>query len=297
MNNFKLLNPKNLEDLFGELTNRGNSARLIAGGTDLLPSLKKEKVPVPEYIISLNAIPGLSVIDKYGSMINVGALVTHNELTKSSIINEGAYVLAEACDQVGSWQIRNLATVGGNLANASPAADSVPALLVLDADIHMLSAKGKRTIKINQFFTGPGQTVLTEGEIIEKISFASLEGNVGAAFVKLGKRKAVTLSIVSAASYIKLSPDKAVFEEVRIAMGSVAPTPVRLGEAEKYLLGLQLEMIDKVSLHSAVLNDIKPIRDVRSTAEYRVAVAGVIVERALNKAVMRAKEAAKGGRN
>lgn len=296
MKNFKLVNPANLQELFQHCAEKGSSGRLIAGGTDLIPAFKKEKCEVPEYMISLKAVPELAQIKKEQNQVSVGSMVTHGEITESPVISENAFVLSEACDKVASWQIRNLATIGGNLANASPAADSAPALLVLDADIHLAGANGSRTLKLSEFFTGPGCTVLAEGEIIEKISFAPLGSNEGAAFVKLGKRKAVTLSIVSAAAYVKMNSAHTAVEEIRIAMGSVAPTPVRLFEAEKLFKGQQPEAVSRESLHQAVRSDIKPIKDARSTAEYRLEVSGVIVARAVKEAVLRAAEAGKGGR-
>ncbi len=295
MNSFRLINPGSRDELFKALAEKGNAGTLIAGGTDLMPAFRKEKTAIPEFVISLKSIPGLAVINQDGSRLNVGALATHSEVTESLLIQDKAKVLAEACDKVASYQIRNLATIGGNIANASPAADSVPALLVLDADIHLAGAGGDRVLKLELFFTGPGQTILENQELIEKLSFAPLGKGEGAAFVKLGKRKAVTLSIVSAAAYVKLSPDLLVIDEVRIAMGSVAPTPLRIKSAEALLRGCDYKSINRADLHQAVRSDIKPIKDVRSTAEYRLEVSGILVERALKLAVERAQQAAKGG--
>jgi CO/xanthine dehydrogenase FAD-binding subunit len=170
-------------------------------------------------MINLKSITELAVIEIAGGMVNVGALATHAEVYESPVIRENGYALGEACDKVASTQIRNLATIGGNIANASPAADSVPSMLVFDARIHLCSARGQRDLKLEEFFTGPGQTVLAEGEIIEKISFPAHGPGEGSAFVKLGKRKAVTLSIVSAAAYVKLSSDLTLIEEAKGSIG------------------------------------------------------------------------------
>ncbi|MBW6463784.1 MAG: xanthine dehydrogenase family protein subunit M [Firmicutes bacterium] len=295
MNSFRLINPGSIDELYNQLSERGSAGRIVAGGTDLLPAFKKEKTAVPEFVINLKSISELADINEEETKINVGALATHAEIVESFLIQGKAFVLAEACDKIASWQIRNLATVGGNIANASPAADSVPALLVLDAHLHLGSKNGHRDIKLEKYFTGPGQTVLADGELIEKVSFSALAKDEGAAFVKLGKRKAVTLSIVSAAAYVKLSPDHLVIEDVRLAMGSVAPTPLRIKSAEALLKGSKANQFDRQKLHETVRKDIKPIKDVRSTAEYRLEVSAVLIERAVKLAVERARTAGKGG--
>lgn len=295
MNSFKLINPGSKEELLKELAQKGSAGKAVAGGTDLLPACRKEKLPVPEYMINLKSITELAVIEKAGNMVNVGALATHAEVYESPVIRENGFALSEACDKIASTQIRNLATIGGNIANASPAADSVPALLVFGANIHLCSAKGQRELKLEEFFTGPGQTVLAEGEIIDKISFPALGPQEGSAFVKLGKRKAVTLSIVSAAAYVKLSSDLSLIEEAKIAMGSVAPTPLRLKSAEALLKGVNLQAFDWQAFNEAVQDEVSPIGDVRSSAEYRLEVSGVIAGRALKKAIERAETSGKGG--
>lgn len=295
MNSFKLINPGSKEELLKELAQKGSAGKAVAGGTDLLPAYRKEKIPVPEYMINLKSITELAVIEKAGSMINVGALATHAEVYESPVIRESGFALGESCDKVASTQIRNLATIGGNIANASPAADSVPAMLVFGAHIHLCSAKGQRELKLEEFFIGPGQTVLAEGEIIEKISFPAHGAGEGSAFVKLGKRKAVTLSIVSAAAYVKLSSNLTLIEEARVAMGSVAPTPLRLKSAEALLKGVNPKAIDWQAFNEAVQNEVRPISDVRSSAEYRLEVSGVIAGRALKNAIERAETSGKGG--
>lgn len=296
MKSFKLINPDSKEELLKELAQKGKTCKAVAGGTDLLPAFRKEKIAVPEYLINLKAISELAVIELSGARVNVGALVTHNEVYESELIRAEAYALAEACDKVASNQIRNLATIGGNIANASPAADSVPAMLALGAQIHLCSEKGQRELKLEDFFTGPGQTVLNDGEIVEKISFPVSKTPDGSAFVKLGKRKAVTLSIVSAAAYVKLSPDSRIIETARVAMGSVAPTPTNLKSAAALLKDKAVEAIDWPGFYEAVRKEVSPIGDVRSSADYRQEVSGVIAGRALKRAIERAKEKAKGGR-
>jgi carbon-monoxide dehydrogenase medium subunit len=295
VNSFKLINPGSKEELLKELAQKGSAGKAVAGGTDLLPAFRKEKTPVPEYMINLKSITELAVIEKTDNMVNVGALATHAEVYESPVIRENGYALGEACDKVASTQIRNLATIGGNIANASPAADSVPPMLALGAHIHLCSADGQRELKLEDFFTGPGQTVLAEDEIIEKISFPALGPKEGSAFVKLGKRKAVTLSIVSAAAYVKLNADYSLIEEARVAMGSVAPTPLRLKKAEALLKGVNPKAIDWQAFYKAVQNEVSPIGDVRSSAEYRLEVSGIIAGRALKNAIERAETSGKGG--
>lgn len=295
MNSFKLVNPGSKEELLKELAQKGQVGKVVAGGTDLLPAFRKEKIAVPEYLINLKSVGELAVIEERGGWVYVGALATHNQVYESALINQKGFSLAEACDKVASTQIRNIATVGGNIANASPAADSVPPMLALNARVHLCSEKGQRELKLEDFFIAPGQTVLAEGEIIEKISFPATADREGTAFIKLGKRKAVTLSIVSAAAYVKLSPDLKTIETARLAMGSVAPTPLILKKAAALLEGKAPEAVDWPALYEVVRTVISPISDVRSNVAYRLEVSGVIAGRALKKAIERAEENAKGG--
>lgn len=295
MKSFRLINPGSINELFDKLSEHGGAGRVVAGGTDLLPAFKKEKTAVPEFVINLKSISELAVINEVESRVNVGSLATHAEIVESPLIQGKAFVLAEACDKIASWQIRNLATIGGNIANASPAADSAPALLVLDAVIHLCGKAGRRQLKLEDFFSGPCQTVINSGEIIEKFSFRPIGNFEGAAFVKLGKRKAVTLSIVSAAAYVKMNQDCSLIKETTVALGSVAPTPLRVKDAEALLKDADPLHVDWTKFMDAVRKDIKPIGDVRSTAEYRLEVSGIIAQRAVKLAVERAKKAAKGG--
>jgi xanthine dehydrogenase FAD-binding subunit len=286
--NFKLINPSSKQEALIALAKCGSEGKLLAGGTDLMPRFREDNKTLPEFIINLKSISDFKEISIDNSKITVGALATHSEVIDSPVIIENALVLAEACDKIASWQIRNMATLGGNLANASPAADSAPALLVLDATISLLGPERKRELKLEEFFKGPGKTALANDEIIEHVSFIALNDNEGAAFIKLGKRKAMTLSIVSAAAYVKISADRSVIKEAKLAMGAVAPIPLRVKSAEAVLKGFDPVWDDWSVLHEAVKNDIKPINDMRSSGEYRLRVAAFIAERAVKTAIARA---------
>ncbi len=175
-------------------------------------------------------------------------------------------MLAEAVNQMASWQIRNIATIGGNLCNASPAADTAPPLYVLNAELKLVSVEGERIVPVTKFFHGPRKTELKKNELLAEI-IIPVEKDAGASAIKLGRRNAFTLSIVAVATLVKVSDNK--FADVRVALNSVAPTPVRAPSIEKALIGkeVSLEAVEEAS--KLVVNDIKPISDVRASADYR----------------------------
>lgn len=289
MHSFRLINPTSKEEALNVLVNCDRTCKLFAGGTDLLPRFREGLCEVPEILINLKSISEFKEISISNSLISVGSMATHSEIADSPVIVESAPVLSEACDKIASWQIRNMGTIGGNLANASPAADSAPALLVLDAMVSLLGAGSVREeLKLEDFFIGPGDTVLKNNRIIESLKFFTINHNEGTSFVKLGKRKAMTLSTVSAAAYVKMNANKTVIEKARLAMGAVAPFPRRIKSAEEVLAGFNPALDDWTFLHEAVRSGIKPITDMRSTKEYRLRVAAYIAERAVKIAVERA---------
>ncbi|HWR06073.1 xanthine dehydrogenase family protein subunit M [Sporomusa sp.] len=282
---FAYYNPKSIQALVDTLSGLNNYA-LLAGGTDLLVKMKEKLLrPMPEAVVDINGIDSLQQITDEDGYLWIGPLVSHTDLTKSDLVNQKAVILAEAAGQVGSPQIRNKGTIGGNICNASPAADTVPALLALDAQVKLRSQGGFLELPLADVFKGPGRTCLVPGQFIAQIKVRQIQPDEGAAFLKFGKRKALAIAIINCAAWLKVSDG--IISDTRIAFGSVAPTPIRLYELEKWLIGKQAnaEVFTQAGEIAAQL--LKPIDDVRSKASYRTRLARVIVFRALVTALER----------
>jgi len=273
-------------ELAGILERTG--AKIVAGGTDVLPRLRRGQFAA-DCLVDASRLADLRYIREADGLIHIGALSTHADLVASPLVWQNAPALAQAAATVGCPQTRQRGTLGGNLANASPAADSAPPLLTLDAVVHLTSGRGKRAVALKDFFSGPGQTCLAESEYIESISFPKPAGRWGAAFYKLGKRSGMAISIVSAAAYLELGADGHL-HAARLALGSVAPCPVRSPNAEECLAGKTagLELFHKAG--QAALADISPIADIRASKEYRLHAASVVVQRVLEAAWRQAEE-------
>ena len=278
---FNYFSPSSLGETLQLLKDYGDRARLLAGGTDLLAQMKKRAV-LPEVIIDLNNTSELSLIELADGHLHIGGLVRLTEIGKSPIIREKAPALYEAISVLASPQIRNRATIAGNLRNASPAADTAPPLLALSASVKLESADGERSIPLSEFFLGPGHTVARPDEVLTKVIVPIQEGV--STFMKLGRRKAFTLSLVSAAAFARVKNGR--FEEVRVALGAVAPTPTRVYKVEEALKGKEVngENIEKAA--ALVKEDCCPITDVRASAEYRTEMSYVLTKRALHKVGM-----------
>lgn len=258
-----------------------SSAAVIAGGTDLLPRMRAGMVR-PERLVDLREL-GLSFIKLENGIIKIGACTTHAEIIKSEIIAAHIPMLAAACIEIGGPPIRNRGTLGGNLANASPAADTAPPLLAYDAEVALASENSQRTLAIADFFTGPGKTVLEPGELLVEVQIPVPPQRTAGAFVKVGKRKAMAVAVVSVAARITLEEDGTI-SGARIALGSVAPTPIRVISAEQILRGhvLRDELIEKAAEETRRM--VSPISDIRAPADYRSKMVAVFTRRALKAA-------------
>ncbi len=277
---FTYYKPETIEEAIS-LLDEFEEAKVIAGGTDLIPLIRDGKY-TPQKMVDISFIDELKFVREEGGYIKIGAATTHSDILNSKILNEKANVLVQAVKNLGSPQIRNLGTIGGNLCNASPAADTAPPLLVLEAELLIQGSKGERRIPVKDFFLGPGKTILKRNEILREIHIPSEAGKMKGAFLKLGRREAHTLSIVCTAVLLKANTE---FEDIRIALGAVAPTPIRAKETESYLRGKEVteKKIDEGT--EIVKKEVKPITDVRGTKEYRTEMSKVFVKRAINKAL------------
>jgi carbon-monoxide dehydrogenase medium subunit len=239
----------------------------------------------PRHVLSLHRVAGLDRIEVDGA-VRLGALVTHRAIERCPHFQGGLRALVEGAEVVGGHQIRNVGTVGGNLANASPAADVVPVLLALDATVTCRGPDGERTLPLDSFLTGPGQTARRPGELLTSIRFDQLPPRAATAFLKAGRRKAMEISVVCVAVRVVLDAARRC-QEARIALGAVAPTTMRARAAERALEGQPLT--DEVVRHAGRLaaDECRPIDDVRASARYRRLLVETLVPRAVRRSLER----------
>ena len=286
---FELLLPRSLPEALEMKKSHGEKARVVAGGTDLLVLLKDQKLKA-EVVMSLSGIRELNFIrDEKGRGVTLGALATHSSVADSPIIRQKFPDLAEACAQVSCVQIQNLGTVGGNLCNASPAADAAPPLLLTDALLTLASTQGERSVSIHDFFLAPRQTVLKPDEILKEIFMPEVSGRRGATYLKLGRRRAMEIAIVGVGVAVHLNGSDRTVSECRIAMGSVAPTPLRARKAEAIFR--DQEFTDKIVEDGAEVaaEEARPISDIRGSAEYRLDMIRVLCRHGARAALARAQ--------
>ena len=278
---FDFYQPASLQEASRLLRENGPGGRFLAGGTDLVIAMK-EKGLVPKYIVDLKRISGLSGIRENGDgSITIGALTTMREIETSPLIAKKYPFLSQSAAEVGSIQIRNRATVGGNMANATPSADVAPALIALNATAKIVGANGERTVTLEEFFRGPGQTVMTSDEILTDLTIPKTGSRLVGEYIKFSPREMMDLAYVGVAVAYDFGDKDKKCEGVRIVLGAVAPTPLRAKRAEAALEGqiLTEALAEKVG-HLAA-EEAKPISDVRSSADYRRAMVGAMTKRAL----------------
>ncbi len=287
---FKYYRPTSIEEVLELLDKYGSDARLLAGGTDLLVSLKKREF-CPKYIIDLKGINGIKGIETRDDGVYIGALTRLSDIERNNVVRTRYTALYEAVWSMASPQIRNKATIGGNLCNASPAADTAPPLLVYNAKLVITSSNGDRVVDLKDFFRGPKKTILAPNELLTWIILPHPPKNHGSCFIKVS-RTAMDLAKASVAVKIVVSRDNIV-EDIAVALGSVAPKPVRAASVEEALRGKVFSrgLVEEAS--RLVVEDISPITDIRSTAEYRRYISVVITRDALLKAYERAVGGAK----
>jgi len=280
---FNYLAPATLDEALSLLARYKGRAKVIAGGTDFVPKLKRREIGAPEHVIDLKAIPGLDNIKYDVSGLSLGALVTIGAVETSAIIGEKFGVLAQAAQSMASPQVRNRGTIAGNICNAVPSADSAPPLLTLGAKLKLISLKGERIVGIEDFFTGPNQTAIANDEILEEIHIPHPPPNSQGIYLKLTPRRAMDLAIVGVA--VVVTAQDGVCKDIRIALGAVAPTPIRARKAEAVLKGKKFdeEIIEKAAQTAA--GQSKPIDDHRASAEYRRDMVEVLVKRAIKQAI------------
>ncbi|OQA80341.1 MAG: Nicotinate dehydrogenase FAD-subunit [bacterium ADurb.Bin243] len=279
LRNFKVLMPASLNEALYVINNIDRPFRFLAGGTDVLVRLK-DNPSYAQALIDISKIGELAKIEEHKSTFVIGSGVRHEALLAYAPFIENYNGLIEAVSAIGSPQIRALATVGGNIGNASPAGDSIGPLMAFDAEVELRSQDTNRIVKLEDFFTGPGKTVLKHNEIITKIILPKSD-SLKSGWKRLGQRRAVAISKVSvtlALGFAKHSNGSDRVNDVRIALGAVAPTVIRARKAEKFLL--ENQTLTKAVVKEAcrlVAKEARPITDIRSNTEYRSEMCGVLL--------------------
>ncbi len=285
---FTYVAPGEIGEVCSLLAEQKENARILAGGTDLLMAMKQRFV-TPHCVISLKRLSDLDRIrpgDDQG--IHIGALVTHQTVVDSPLIRERWGALWTACAKVGTPTIRNMGTVGGNLCNAAPSADTAPPLIAYRAQVTVRGTAGERRLPLDEFFRAPGSNALAAGEVLVAIEVPPLPPKSGAAYMKLPARSAVDITAVGVAASITLDA-QGVCQAVGIVLGAVAPTPVHAQDAEALLQGKQpTEALLQEAARRAA-EAARPISDVRASADYRRAMVNVLTRQALKEALDQAR--------
>jgi len=276
----RYLTPTSLDEAIQALHENQGNARIVAGATDLILELERGQRPNVTTLIDITRIPGLDMIRQDDGVVHMGPLVTHNHCATSSLIVGRAYVLARACWEVGAPQIRNRGTVAGNLITASPANDSIPALMALGAKVLLRSNEAERLVPLADFYEGVRKTVMRPDEMLVDISFSLPDSDSRSTFLKLGLRRAQAISIVNTAVVLEMNGQ--IVDRASITLGSVAPTIVHAEAAEASLSGVSLtpETIERAA--KAAQDAAHPIDDVRGSGAYRAQMVKTIVGRALH---------------
>jgi len=285
--NFEYLSPKTVEEACSLLSKYKGEAKLMVGGTDLLISVKSREM-TPAYVINLEAIPDLNYIQFDADVLRIGALATMHDVASSSIIREKFSALAEAACQMGSPQVRNMATVVGNLCRSAPSADTAPPLLAYGAGVKLVGSSGERVVSLDDFFLGPGENALRNDEILTEVQVPNTPPNTRSVYLRESARAALGIAKVSVAVVVTMDDKYTSITDVKIVLGAVAPTPVRAVKAEDMLGGKAIEEKLIESASEMAMEAAKPISDIRCSAGYRMEMVKVMVNRAIRQVTISA---------
>jgi len=273
--------PASLEEACG-LLSRVEGAVALAGGTDVVVSMNHGKAS-PSLVVDLKRIRGLDEVVETDGFVEIGALVSMTKLMGSATARRWFPALVQAAASIGCWQVRNLATIGGNLCNASPSADTTPPLLIYGASVVVSDGTRTRESPIGEFLVGPGVTALAKGEVLTTLRIPMPPADLQTAYVRRAIRRSMDIPLVNVAVGLRLADGYVT--EARIALGAVAPVPFRPAEAEEVLVGRLPDAAAFQDAASAAAVAARPITDVRASAEYRSAMVEVFVRRALASAI------------
>ena len=281
---FEYLKPTTLKETFELIERHNGNSEILAGGTDLFVMMKYAKIR-PQYVIDVKDIPelsGLSMNSQGG--LSIGALTTIRALETSKEVRDNFRIISEAAGIMASVQVRNRATVGGNICHASPSAEMAPPLIALGSKARIIGKGGERVVGLDEFFTGPGKTVLGQGELLAGIEVPKAKAGVGSSYKRIAARKALCIATVNVGVEVEVD-SSGICRDARIALGAVAPIPMRARGAEGMLIGQRID--DELILRASerAMEESKPIDDVRSSGEYRKEMVKVMTKRALQQAI------------
>jgi carbon-monoxide dehydrogenase medium subunit len=279
---FEIFQPTSIQEACEIHVHHGPGGYFLAGGTDLVIAIK-EKGLVPRYVVDLKRIEGLIGIRENaadGSLV-IGALTTMREVETSLVITRRFPFLSQSAAEVGSIQIRNRATIGGNIANATPSADVVPSLLVLQAQVKISTTNGEKQVPLESFFLGPGKTVMGPGDILTEIIIPPAPVNLRGEYIKFSPREMMDLAYVGVAVALVTEGNDNVCREARIALGAVSPVPMRARKAEAVLVNADINEDSAERAGEAAASECAPISDVRASAAYRRQMVRVNTRRAI----------------
>lgn len=290
MRPFEYHAPTQLDEAVQILHQYGTSARPLAGGTDLVVQMKEgaTKFPLPSHLISLKLVSQLQGIDfSEADGLRIGAAVTMAEVSESPLVRQRFLAIAEGAGVVGSFQTMNMATVGGNLCNAAPSADIAPPLLAYEAQAVIVGPQGRRSLPLEEFFLGPGRTALMPDELLVEVRVPTPSARSAGAYVRHTPRKQMDIAVVGVGVLLALD-DSGMIEKARVALGAVAPTPVRSRAAEAILEGVAISQELFARAAEAAASESKPISDTRGSADFRSHLVQVLTERMIRTAIVRA---------
>lgn len=279
--------PKSISECLSILKEYGSDAKILAGGTDLVPRLKNN-ILHPVALIGLMDMPGMNEISVGEDGLTLGAMANLRNISLDSSLESKYNVIKEACGHVSSQQVRNIATIGGNACNASPSADAIHGLLLHDAVVTIAGSSGLHEMQLCDFFIGPGKTALQANEMVVKFFVPAPKAHTGASYQKFAIRGDSDISIVGAGARFTLN-DGGTVAEARITLASVAPKPLRMQMAEAHLIGKRVDAESIAQIADFCSNHVKPITDQRATREYRIEMVRVWVRHALEQALERAQ--------
>jgi len=287
---FTYARPRSLEEALDLFAQAREKAAYLAGGTDLLLKYRKKEA-APGLVISLNHIPGFDLVEEDDREVRVGAGATLRVLERSALIAARFPILTDALKHMASVQIRNAATMAGNVVNAAPSADTAPPLLALGAEVVLLGKEGERRMALKDFFAGPSRTVMTPGEILTRFIIRKPAGPAGGGYAKVSRRKAMDLALVGVAVQLELEDDLATCARARIALGVAGPTPIRSPEAEEVLKGAAVNPESLARAGNLAAQESSCRDSLRGEAWYRREMIRVYVRRMGLLALKRAREA------
>lgn len=285
---FKYHDPSTLQEACQIMADLREKGQPLAGGTDLLANMRKGVVS-PANVVSLARIEELKLISISDGQLRIGACATAADLAESEEVNDLLNALGVGAKKLGSPSIRNLATIGGNLVTARPAADLPPPLMAYGAEVVLKKSSGERTLSLSDFFRGPGETVKESDEILTDIVIEKPPPFSGAAYIKLGLRKTLVISVVNVSAFLSLDGQGGPIKSARVVLGAVAPIPLRAVSAEHTLIGEKPGEALFARAGGAAAKDSKPIDDFRGSADYRRAMVEVLTRRALSMALSNIK--------